>query len=144
MIDPKAISQDLLDRSGAAYLSGKADAFVQCFALPHVIRTFETVQVIETRADLLAIFDAMRAYFRKVGLTDMVRHCLSAHLVGETTIRATHESRYLSGTCLVQRPIVAMSTLRRIDDVWYVTEGQYAIQDAADHVTALTRRHASE
>ena len=134
---PHAISQDLLDRSGQAYLSGDFDAFAACFALPHRITTFEGTVIVPDLDGLHDIFQSMRDYFADNRLTDIVRPCIDAAFVDDDTIAAAHESRYLSGDRLIQRPAVCLSTIRRLDGVWRVAEGQYAIQDADSHVRAL-------
>ena len=136
---PRAISQDLLDRSGRAYLTGDFDAFAECFALPHRITAFEGTIDLPDLAALQEVFLSLRDYFADNRLTDIVRTCIDAAYVDADTIRATHESRYLSGARLIQRPAVGLSTIRRLDGVWRVVDGQYAIQDADDHVRALLR-----
>ena len=134
---PDAISQDLLDRSGKAYLDGDADAFVACFAFPHRIITFDAVRIVPDEQTLRDVFMRVRRYFQSQGLTDIVRPCIRASFVDQDTIQATHESRYLAGTRLIQRPSVGLSTIRRYGEVWRVVDGQYAIQDAPDHISAL-------
>lgn len=137
MIDPKAISQDLLDRSGRAYLSGDFDAFADCFALPHTVSTFESVRVIPDTAALLDVFHAMRRFFESRQVTDIVRPCILADFTDPDTIRATHETRLLAGSMLVQRPSVALSTIKRFGESWRVVDGQYAIPDSTAQVAAL-------
>ena len=135
--NPEAISQDLLDRSGKAYLDGDADAFVACFAFPHRIITFDAVRVVPDEQTLRDVFMRLRRHFQSQGLTDIVRPCIQATFINHDTIQATHESRYLAGTRLIQRPSVGLSTIRRYGEVWRVVDGQYAIQDAPDHIRAL-------
>ena len=123
-------------------MTGDFDAFAACFALPHRITTFEGTLIVPDLAGLHDISLSMRDYFAANHLTDIVRPCIDAAFVDNDTITATHESRYLSGNRLIQRPAVCLSTIRRLDGVWRVVEGQYAIQDADSHVRALMRpRH---
>lgn len=137
-IQPTAVSQDLLDRTGRGLMTGEAALYLECFQLPLTIATFEGQSRITTQDDLLTIFSATRAYLVRAGVTDLVRHCLHASFANPDTIKATHESRYLSGNRLVQRPAVAFSMLRRIDGVWLVSDSQYAISDAPGLVAAVT------
>ena len=135
----RAISQDLLDRSGQAYLTGDFDAFADCFAFPHRITTFDGTTIVPDRDALHDIFVAVRDHFAANRLTDIVRPCIDASFADADTVKATHESRYLSGYRLIQRPAVCLSTIRWLDGVWRVADGQYAIQDADCHVRALMR-----
>lgn len=137
-IQPKAVSQDLLDRSGRGLLTDTPSLYLDCFHLPMTICTFEGKNHIDNHDDLMAIFSATRAYLIRAGVTDLVRHCLHAAFSGPDTIKATHESRYLSGSRLHLRPVVAFSVLRRIDGLWGVSDSQYAISDSPALAAAVS------
>ena len=143
--DPKAVSESLLEKTGAAYKSGDAESVVQCFLLPQEMGTFEGRRLMETPEQLRDTFEAVRLYHRRLGVTQMVRHCLVAEYKDADTIEATHESRLLSGQRLVQRPYPAFSVLKRIGGVWKIASSQYAITDApflSDALMGRTSRQA--
>ncbi|MEL7211591.1 MAG: hypothetical protein AAGK92_02945 [Pseudomonadota bacterium] len=137
---PKDISNDLLERTGAAMLSGDFDAFADCFELPQEMDTFHGRNLVETREDLRAIFDAVRQYYRSMGVTGMARHCVEAAYVDPDTVQATHQSRLLAGAELVLTPYPALSVLKQRGGVWRVASCQYAISDAPDLNDALAGR----
>lgn len=135
--DAKAISQEVLDITGAALLSGDFDAFAACFSLPHEIETFEGTMTIKTMAELHERFDKVRGYFKANAVTDIVRHVMEADFVDAETIQHSHQTRVLSGPILVQAPYPSLSIMSQIDGRWRVTSSQYAIADAPDLNTAL-------
>lgn len=137
-IQPQAVAQDILDRTGLGLMTGAADLYLECYLLPLTISTYEGQSHVETRADLSSIFAATRAYLLRAGVTDLVRSCLDASFSGPDTIKATHESRYLSGHRQVQQPVVGFSVLKRVNGVWLVSDCQYAITGAARLSGALT------
>ena len=132
------VSEYLLARTGQAYATGDFDLFASCFALPQWMETFEGRRLVATTDDLRQLFDAVRAHFCRLGVTDLVRHCVVAEFRDPDTIEATHESRLLAGTRLVQPPYPCFSVLKRTEAGWQVAGGQYAIQDALAHSAALT------
>ena len=139
LLTPQAISQDLLNRSGHAYMTGDVNGFLSCFVLPHTISTFEAVNVITTEDGLRDVFHAMRRYLQSNGLTDLVRRCIRADFTEHDKVKAAHETRFLAGNRLFQGPSLGLSTIRLIDGAWRVSDAQYAIQDAPEHVNALIR-----
>jgi hypothetical protein len=136
--DPRAVSEYLLARTGEAYMTGDFDKFASCFALPHTIDTFEERRLIATTDDLRALFNTVRASFCRKNVTDLVRRCVAASFRDPDTIEATHETRLLSGTRLIQPAYPCLSTLIRTDAGWLVASGQYAVTDA------LTQRDAAK
>lgn len=119
-------------------MSGDFEMFASCFALPQWIETFEGRHLIATTEDLRTLFDAVRVHFCRLGVTDLVRRCVAAEFRDPDTIEATHESRLLAGTRLVQQPYPSFSILKRTDAGWQVAGAQYAIKDAQSLSAALT------
>ena len=138
--NPKDVSNDLLERTGAAMLEGDFETFADCFELPQEMDTFHGRNLVQTREELRAVFDAVLQYYRSMGVTEMARHCVEAEFVGPDTVQATHQSRLLAGTELVLTPYPALSVLKRKDGVWRVASCQYAISDAPDLNDALAGR----
>jgi hypothetical protein len=129
--DPRAISQDLLDRTGKAYVMGDFDSFAACFLLPQHVATHDGTRYLETREDLRAMFDSMRAFFAERGATHLDRVNVAAEFTGADTISATHHSRLMAGDRVIQTAYPAHSILKRHDGAWKVAFSQYAVPDAA-------------
>lgn len=136
LTDPCAVSEYLLARTGEAYMSGDFDSFAACFALPQGIETFKGRNLIANPEELLAFFNAMRAQFCRLGVTDLVRRCVAAAFRDPDTIEATHETRLISGALLVQPCYPCFSVLKRTPRGWLIAGGQYAIQGALAHSAA--------
>lgn len=129
--DPRAIHQDLLDRSGKAYVEGDFDSFAACFLLPQHVATYDGTRHLETRDDLRAMFDSMRAFFAERGATHLDRQNVAAEFIAEGTISATHHSRLMAGDVVIQTAYPAHSILKRHEGAWKVAFSQYAVPDAA-------------
>jgi hypothetical protein len=136
--EPRALAEQFLRRTGAALDSGDFDAFAACFALPQQMDTFAGRRLLETRDDLSAVFDAVRAHFARSGVTDLVRRCVHAAWIGPDEIEGMHETRLLAGTQLLQAPFPVLTRMRRIDGVWKIVASGYAISDSPRHNAALT------
>lgn len=134
--DPQAIHQALLDRTGAAYVMGDFDSFAACFLLPQHVATHDGTRYLETRDDLRAMFDSMRAFFAARGVTHLDRHSTAAEFDGPDTISATHHSRFMAGVVVVQTAYPAHSILKWHDGAWKVAFSQYAVPDPA-HSSAM-------
>lgn len=135
--DPRDVSEALLEKTGAALMSGDFETFQACFILPQEMETFEGLQRIETTAQLRKIYDAVRRYHARLAVTYMARNCLEAEYRDDDTVEATHETRLLSGQRLIQRPFPVFSVLKRVDGVWHVASTKYAIVDAPELSQAL-------
>lgn len=134
----KDVSENLLDRTGKALMSGDFDLFASCFVLPHVIETFQGRRTVETVDDLKKVFDGVTAYFRQKNVTELARHCVEAEFRDDDTIVATHMSRVVSGARLVQKPYPVLSVLRKIGENWIISDSMYAIEDQPAHAKALS------
>jgi uncharacterized protein (TIGR02246 family) len=124
---PRAVHQDLLDRTGQAYRDNDFDAFAACFLLPQHVATHDGSRHLQTRDDLLAMFTSMRAFFAEKGATHLDRRSQAADHDGPDTIRATHESRLMAGDRVVQTAYPAYSILKRHEGVWKVAFSQYVV-----------------
>lgn len=133
-----ALAEDFLKRTGDAYLTGDADAFADCFALPQKIDTLDGQRILETRQEVVNTFEAVRENYRIEGITLMDRRIVSAEFRDENTMHSTHESRLLRGDILVRDPFLAFTIFRRSEGVWQIAYSQYVITDSAAHNRALT------
>lgn len=132
------VSEFLLARSSDAMMSGNFDMMRQCFEIPQEIQTFDGTKLINSVEELEATFRAIRAYHRRAGITEMVRHCLEAVFKGPDEVEATHVSRLLAGNVLVNGPHSVFSVLRRREGIWRIASSKYAIADSDELNRALT------
>ena len=133
----REVSEFLLERTGTALLQDNFDAFLSCVFLPQKIETFAGQRLITSPDELRQVFRAVRAYHRKNGVTDIVRHCVEAAFKDPYTVTATHETRLLSGDIMTQDPYPGFSTLKFDGKTWRITGMSYAIEDRDDHNAAL-------
>ena len=134
---PHAVSEFMLDRTGRALLNSDAQLFETCMALPQHMETFEGSIYCETIAHLHTIFYSVVDHMHRCNVTDLARHCIAAEYRGPDTIEATHETRILSGTRVIQPAYPVFSILQRIEGRWKITYSMYAITDAPVHSQAL-------
>ena len=133
----REIAEDLLDRSGMGLTEGDFDLFETCFALPNEMETFDGRRAIVTRADLQAVYDAVRAYYHQIGRTRVDRHIVDAEFRNPTCIVSTHQSRVYAGEELAQQPFEVHSVIELQDGVWRIRRSEYAITDSSDHNNAI-------
>ncbi len=133
----REIAEDLLDRSGRGLTEGDFDLFERCFALPNEMETFEGRRVIETREEMRAVFDDVRAYYDRIGRTRVDRFIVDAEFRNSTCIVSTHQSHVYAGEDLAQQPFDVLSVIELQDGVWRIRHSEYAITDSKDHSNAL-------
>lgn len=139
----REIAEDLLARTGHGLITGDFSVFCECFSLPTEMETYEGRRVIETKAEMEAVFNDVRAYYQKVGTTEMERFIVDAEFRNPTSIVSTHQSRLVSEAGLAQQPFDVLSVINLIDGAWRIRHSQYAIVDSKDHNTALTGLNAA-
>ena len=101
MRDAMAIYQDLLDRMGAALVSGDAAAFLRHVALPGTIGT-ETETIVIDRPDMARRhFAGFHAALRAHNVDAYTRIARSAVFAGADRIRGRHDTVITSGGKLV-------------------------------------------
>lgn len=140
MNDPgsaEQIAKRLLDQTGIGIATGDFDLFVACFALPLEIETFDGRRHLETIADIRGVFDAVRAHQEKMGVTDMVRHIVTAEFRDPSTISYIHQTRLVSGSTLIQKPYNVYSVAQLEGSEWRVHHSQYAVDDSPSLCRAL-------
>ena len=141
--DPQAartVAEDLLARTGQALVSGDFDAFAACFLLPNEIELFDGTNRVETIEDQRAIFDSVRAFHARQGVTQMVRRCVEADFLDADTIATTHVASLLRGNELLQPTYPVYSIVRRVDGVWKIAHGKYAIANSPELDRALAAK----
>ena len=134
----REIAEDLLERSGQGLIAGDFKSFADCFVLPKELETFEGRRVVKTEDEMESIFDDMRAYYGKIGMTHMDRRIVDAEFRNPTTIVSTHHSRIVADQELAQQPFDVLSVIELVDDVWRIRHCQYAIIDSEEHNKVLT------
>lgn len=133
----REVSEFLLERTGTALLQDNFEAFLECVSLPQTIETFEGQRRVTSPDELAQVFRAVRAYHRKTGVTDIVRHCVEAAFKDPHTIVATHETRLVSGAVMTQSPYPGFSVLKFDGTAWRIVSMSYAIEDRDDHNDTL-------
>ena len=128
-LSPTIIADDLLQRTGAAMLSGDAASFTACFALPQEFETPAGKTVVNTVGHLTRVFEAVHLKYKAMGVTDMDRHVVFAEFRDKRTITFTHESRLLQGTVLLQAAFPVFSIIKLIEDTWLIASSSYGPTD---------------
>ena len=124
------IASELLEKTGNAMRDGDFDAFMHHFALPFVMETFDGKHLMQTRAELERVFDAVRGFHAENNVTDIVRESIAAEFVDHRTIASTHVAQMLTkDNILFGRPYPAYSLIRRIGDIWRIQFCQYAVEE---------------
>ncbi len=139
----REIAEDLLARSGQGLITGDFKLFCDCFAFPNAMETFGGRRVIETMEEMETVFNDVRAYYHKTGMTEMVRHIVDAEYRNHSTIVSTHQARVVAESGLVQQPYDVLSVIELIEGAWRIRHSEYAIVDSEDHNTALIGPNAS-
>ena len=117
----------LLAETGRALMTGDFALFHQYFLLPQKLETFDGERIVETLRDLQDLFDNVRGYYARTGVTDIERRCVAAAFKNSDTIEATHDSRLLAGSNLIQAPYAVFSVLQRVDGIWKISDSKYAV-----------------
>ncbi|MBY6050036.1 hypothetical protein [Vannielia litorea] len=136
--EARAISQHLLDVTGAAYRDRDYAAFAPHFVVPGDVHSFGGLRLVKDLADLHDLFTEVMAYFDQIGLTSLERDCIAAEFDGPDRVKATHVTRMMCGSSLLSSPFPAFSLLRRIEGRWMIASSQYATDDER-LAKALTR-----
>ena len=130
-LEAMRISEDLLQRTGEALMTGDFAKFAACFALPHVIETFEGSQNLETQDDLLNVFRSARRQIVRSGANALERQCLDAKFVAEDRLETRHNSRMMNGPTLVRASYPVFSVVIRLNGQWLIKSGIYAVEKSA-------------
>lgn len=122
------ITQDFLDRQGAATMAGDVDATLAWCDLPCTLESFEGKAVATTEAEMRGICEAFILNLQEKRLKLMVRECVEAMFKDDNTIWATYETRYVAEHNLrSQDPYFGFVILRRKADRWKISAMQFAV-----------------
>lgn len=138
--DPIKIAQNILDITGTALLKGDFQTFMKCFSLPQRLETFEGLRVMTTEAEMEATFNELYRHLQNNGIVDSVRLCKEAEFRDADTIALMHETRLLSKMKQIHSSYPAMSEMKRVDGVWKLSSGTYAIADDEEFSQILSRK----
>lgn len=125
--DPRAICEQMLAITGKALMTGNFELFAGCFAYPQELQTFLGCRILHDKDDLRSVFDEVRTFYMKHGVTELVRYCVEAELKDPDTVQAVHETRLISGSTIVQAAFPVFSRIVRIDGSWKVLGTTYAL-----------------
>lgn len=136
------ITNSVLRLTDGAAQEGDFDAFAAHILLPHDVSTFDGFGQIETRESLHRLFNNLRVFYDQIGVTDLLRHTLSAVFRDETTISAVHEVQLVQyGSLLTIDPYQVHSELEFVNGAWGVKRSRYAIPNQAALNAALVNMH---
>ena len=138
-LDAEEIAEDLLYRTGKPISCGDYHGIEECFILPQTVETLEGMRVLRGKADLWAIFETVRNYYREHGVVNCARTILDAKFRTDRLIDSIHVTRLMrAGGELFRAPFPVYSTLRLDDDgKWRIKQSNYAILDSRAHSKAL-------
>jgi len=137
----RAITTELLNRSGRAFVNGDFDAFLSCISLPYRLETFDGKRLVETEDQLRDVFEAVRMHHRKTSVTEMNRHVVEALFRDQDTILATFETRLLHKNILTQAPYPVFAVIVRENGAWKTNNMTVAVEDSAAHNALLMGRN---
>lgn len=136
----RKVSNDVLEITAAALLSGDYDGFAARVALPYRIEVEGDEIVCKSPAALEKTFRKAHQHLSQLGVTLFHRGCIAAEFKDKNTILSTHETRLLSRGLLVEDPYPAIQILVRGNDgVWRVQSGEYWMQPKSRYKAALFR-----
>lgn len=121
------IGYELLDKTRRAYFEDDFALMESAFMLPHEHVTLQGWAVLETREDLLMLFERMKAQFRELEVDEIVRPLRSAEFVTPFEILATAESHMFSKGRRVAEPFAVQSTLLRCGPDWRIATANYCV-----------------
>ncbi|MEO0920942.1 MAG: hypothetical protein AAFX98_09650 [Pseudomonadota bacterium] len=133
------IATRMIITTGQSLMVGDFDAFSACFEFPLRVETTLGTNTVVHEDQLRETFDSVRAHYRRLGVQNMERECLSAEFEGPDTISTVHETRLIVSGGIEQRPFTVLSTLVRRDHRWVITDTKYSISDSLTYVRALTQ-----
>ena len=129
----REVAEDLLERSGQGMMTGDFVLFSSCFSLPTRMETFEGSRVLETLEELKTVFDGVRAYYKKTGVTAVRRHIVDAEYRNPTSIVSTHNASTFVNDELIQQPYDVLSVLELRNGSWTIRHSEYLITDVEEH-----------
>lgn len=121
------ITDNILDVTGRALLSGEFAAFEPFFALPYRCSTLGSQIIFETSADLKRAFGNMHDKFKLMRVTDLVRVTVAAEFTGRDRIQATHVSHPMAGDVRAAAPYPVYAIMQRVGGDWKVAYNDYAL-----------------
>lgn len=135
--DPHDITQDLLDRSGEALISGNFEMMKSCFILPQGFSTFDGKRMVETEDQLRDVFNNVRDEYARQGVTKLIRTIVAATRKSDTQIEATHISHMFAGNLRISKPFPVFAVTRWTGTDWRVASSDYAVEPGTNHSRVL-------
>lgn len=133
------IATNMIITTGRSLMLGDFESFNACFEFPLTVETALGTNVVVDVDKFRETFDSIRAHYRRLGVQNMERECLSAEFEDPDTIVCEHKTLLIVSSGIEQRPFTVQSTLARREDRWVITETKYSISDSLTYVRALTQ-----
>lgn len=135
--DATDITQDLLDRSGTALMTGDFQMMKACFLLPQGFSTFDGERIVETEEQLADVFQNVLDEFARQGVTRLIRTIVAAERVSEEQIQATHVAHMFAGDIRIKKPYPVFAVTRWAGTEWRVASSDYAVEPGTNHSRVL-------
>ncbi|UWR23110.1 hypothetical protein [Sulfitobacter sp. S190] len=131
------IAREVMNGTRDALMCDNFDAFVRYFRLPQHMETIEGKRLVETKADLRQVFDAVRQYFVRTGITGLDRELIRAEQKAPHLIEYLYETQMISENTLFALPYPTFSMLCKTPDGWQIYYTMYGMMNADQHHAAL-------
>ena len=136
------IFETLLQITRDALLAGDFENFQECFQLPHFIASAQDKMVLETREDMIHVFQKVTHDYTRKQITDLIRVCEIAEYRTPTRIEAAYLTTMMSGNQHVGDSFPCFSVIELIDGRWKITSSQYAVDTNTAVGMAIDRNAA--
>jgi hypothetical protein len=113
--------QTMLDRISAVFIGNDIEGWLNCVSLPFHLVTRQRVETFETRAQVVADFNAYQQDFKTHGVTAIIRQAKTAEIIDGDQMTGTYRMHMMRGTNHVVPPWDASMTLRNENGLWRVT-----------------------
>jgi hypothetical protein len=120
------IAQSVVTETGLALTSGDFRKMLRYQSLPLTIETFDGRILIKTIEEARNVFDSVRAYLCRQGVTRSVRHVSEAKFVNDHQIDVVYQSDVYCGDELLSPANQSFLVLGRFEERWRIVYAMYS------------------
>jgi hypothetical protein len=124
-MDPLRLYQERLDRVSHAVLAGDFAAYLDCIALPYVVRTKAAHFTLVSPAELKTTFDTLSASLAARDVTHYERVARAAEYLQVDRIAGSHHTHMIAHGTRVIAPHLSRQILVRRGGVWLFAAADY-------------------
>ena len=118
--------QHVVEETRVAYLNRDFQNFSRFCDIPQVVGSFEGDRTITKMSQMQVIVDKMCEFFDRSEVVDLHRSLLVAEFRGPDAVEATFVYKYLLQSGQLSEETYAHGVLRRVGDMWKISESRYA------------------